>query len=115
METSNKGARILSFLEADRGTMPVERAKHNASSIARRVHAYALSLKAGIHRSRFGGSRVRILTVTTSESRCETIRNAVSGGRGIFLQNRGTPGFSRDTCLGPLWRSITDDLVSLLD
>ena len=43
LESGDKGERILCFLEADRGTMPVERAKHDASSIARKLHAYALT------------------------------------------------------------------------
>ncbi len=47
LEFGDKGERILCFLEGDRGTMPVERAKHDASSIARKLHAYALTWKAG--------------------------------------------------------------------
>lgn len=54
LEFAQTNERILYFLEADRGTMPVERAKQDASSIARKLHAYALTWKAGIHRSRFG-------------------------------------------------------------
>jgi DNA-binding Lrp family transcriptional regulator len=118
LEFGDKGERILCFLEADRGTMPVERAKHDASSIARKLYAYALTWKAGIHRSRFGTSRVRVLTVTTSESRCESIRtaaSAVSGGHGIFLQTHITSDFSTETCLSSVWRNTADELVSLLD
>ena len=116
LEFGDKGERILCFLEADRGTMPVARAKHDASSIARKLHAYALTWKAGIHRSRFGTSRLRVLTVTTSESRCENIRSAasaVSGGHGIFLQTK-TAGFSSETCLGPVWGNPANQSVSLL-
>ena len=89
MEFGDNRERILCFLEADRGTMPVERAKHDASSIARKLHAYALTWKAGIHRSRFGTSRVRVLTVTSGESRCENIRAVASSvriGSGLFVQ-----------------------------
>ena len=118
LELGDKGERILYFLEADRGTMPVERAKHHASSIARKLYAYTQTWKAGIHRSRFGASRIRVLTVTSSESRCRNIRaaaSAVSGGHGIFLQSHITVGFSSETCLGPIWRSTTNKLVSLMD
>jgi hypothetical protein len=45
LESGDKGGRILCFLEADRGTMPVERATHDGSSIARNLHAYALTWK----------------------------------------------------------------------
>jgi hypothetical protein len=117
LEFGDKRERILCFLEADRGTMPVERAKHDASSIARKLHAYALTWKAGIHRSRFGISRVRVLTVTTTETRCEHIRtaaSAASGGHGIFLQTHITSGFSPKTSLGSVWRSAKNEIVNLL-
>ena len=118
LEFGDKDERILCFLEADRGTMPVERGKHDTSSIARKLHAYALTWKAGIHRSRFATSRVRVLTVTTSERRSEHIRaaaSAVSGGYGIFLQTDIPSGFSPETCLSSVWRSIAHELVSLFD
>ena len=118
LEFGDKGERILCFLEADRGTMPVQRAKHQASSIARKLHAYALTWKTGIHRTRFGISRVRVLTVTTSESRSENIRSAastVSGGHGSFLQSHVTPDFSAKTCLGPAWRNLANEPTPLLD
>ena len=117
-EFADKRERILCFLEADRGTMPVERAQHDASSIARKLYAYAMTWKTGIHRSRFGISRVRVLTVTTSESRCESIRSAsfsVSGGHGIFLQSYIALGVATETYLDPVWRSITDARTSILD
>jgi DNA-binding Lrp family transcriptional regulator len=110
--------RILCFLEADRGTMPVERAKDGVSCIARKFRAYAQTWKAGIYRSRFGALRIRVLTVTTSESRCKNIRSAassVSGGHGIFLQTPITSKFAPETCLGTIWRDVADELVSLLD
>ena len=118
LQSDDSAERILCFLEADRGTMPVDRAKHDASSIARKLQAYALTWKAGIQRSRFGVSRMRVLTVTSSESRCQNIYSAassVSAGNGIFLQTAITSGFSSDTCLGPVWRSTANELVSLLD
>ena len=97
--------------------MPVERAKHDASSIARKLNAYALTWKTGIHRSRFGIPRVRVLTVTTSESRCENIRIAafaVTGGQGIFLQTHITSGVSSKACLGPVWRNAGGKFMPLL-
>lgn len=118
LEFGDKGERLLCFLEADRGTMPVKRVKHDASSIARKLHAYSQTWKADIHRSHFGISRVRVLTVTTSESRCENIRaaaSAVSGGNGIFLQTYIISGFSRENCLGSVWRTTGNELVSLMD
>lgn len=116
LESGDKSERILCFLEADRGTMPVERAKHDASSMARKLNAYSLTWRAGIHRSRFGTSRVRVLTVSSSEIRCENIRSvasAVSGGHGIFLQTHMASGFTSETCLCSVWRSTTNQRVSI--
>jgi hypothetical protein len=117
LESDDSGERILCFLEADRGTMPVTRAKHGASSIARKFDAYARTWKAGIHRTRFGVSRVRVLTVTSSESRCQSVLTAastVSLGNGIFLQTHISSGFSHETCLGSVWRDSGNRVVSLL-
>ncbi len=116
LESGDKGERILCFLEADRGTMPVERAKYDASSIARKLHAYSLTWKAGIHRSHFGTSRVRVLTVTSNESRCRNIctaATAVSAGRGIFLQTHIASGLRPEAYLGGVWRDPTNKLVRL--
>jgi len=64
LEFTKTKERILCFLEADRGTMPVERANHSGSSITRKLHAYGLTWTAGIHYSRFGVARVRVLIAT---------------------------------------------------
>jgi len=108
LESNDKGERILCFLEADRGTMPVERTKHNSSSIARKLHAYSVTWKNGIHSSRFGASRVRVIIVTSSENRCQRIRavsSSVSSGKGIFLQTCLTSGDLSDFCLGLIWKA----------
>ncbi len=118
LEFTETHERILCFLEADRGTMPVERTKFHASSITRKINAYAATWKAGVHRSRFGAARLRILTVTSSENRCDGIRSAAStvfAGHGVFLQTHIALGFSSETCLDRVWRSTANQLSSLLD
>lgn len=96
----------------------MDRVKYDASSITRKLHAYARTWQAGIHRSRFDISHLRVRTVTSSETRCENIRiatSAVSGGQGMFLQIHITSGFFPTTCLGSIWRNTADQLVSVLD
>ncbi len=88
LEFTETRERILCFLEADRGTMPVERAKHGTSSILRKLQAYAATWKAGIHRSRFATPRLRVLIVTSSAARADHIGAAASHlntGTGIFV------------------------------
>jgi DNA-binding Lrp family transcriptional regulator len=76
------------FLEADRSTMPVTRQNLSQSSFYRKMLAYEATWTQGIHRSRFGFHRFRVLTVTTSKERVKTMVNACSPlerGQGLFL------------------------------
>lgn len=80
--------RTLYFLEADRGTMPVQRAGLATSSFFRKLLAYEATWTQDVHRSRFGFSRMRVLTVTTSAQRLENLIAAaveLERGRGLFL------------------------------
>lgn len=118
LDLTGTSERILFFLEADRGTMPVERTKRDASSIARKLHAYAQTWNNGIHVTRFAVSRVRVLTVTLSKSRCDSVRraaSAVSSGHGLFLQTSLTSHFSSETALTRIWMNTSNNTVSLLD
>jgi hypothetical protein len=76
------------FLEADRGTMPVVRKSLSQSSFYRKLLAYEATRAQGLHRSQFGFHRFRVLTVTTSEARVESLVEACSqlkSGHGLFL------------------------------
>ncbi len=80
--------RILHFLEADRGTMPVQRTGLATSSFARKLLAYEATWTQDVHRWRFGFYRVRVLTVTTNAARAEHLRMAAANhpnGKGLFL------------------------------
>ena len=80
--------RTLCFLEADRGTMPVQRAGLATSSFARKLLAYEATWAQHIHRSRFDFPRMRVLTVTTSASRLQSLAAAAASlerGKGLFL------------------------------
>jgi DNA-binding Lrp family transcriptional regulator len=76
------------FLEADRGTMPIVRKNLAQSSFYRKLLAYEATWARGLHRSQFGFHRFRVLTVTTSATRVESLVKACSqlkGGHGLFL------------------------------
>ena len=80
--------RTLYFLEADRGTMPVQRAGLTTSSFARKLAAYEATWAQHIHRSRFDSPRMRVLTVTTSASRLQNLAAAAADlnrGKGLFF------------------------------
>ena len=81
-------ARSFFFLEVDRGTMPIMRKDFSQSSIYRKFLAYQKTWASAIHREQFGFHRFRVLTVTTSPGRAESMIRAcrtLERGRGLFL------------------------------
>lgn len=77
-------------LEADRGTMPVERSNGEQSSYLAKLIAYRKIIANGVFKRWWGVPNLFVLTVTTSETRLGTIEAAVSKiteGRGssVFL------------------------------
>ena len=82
------GDRRWFFLEADRATMPVKRQELAQSSCFRKLLAYEATWTQGLHRSRFGWARFRVLTLTSSAERVEHLAQAsreLARGRGLFL------------------------------
>ncbi len=80
--------RAYFFLEADRGTMPVTRRSLAQTSFARKLIAYEATWSQGIHEKHFGFHRFRVLTVTKSPERVESLVKAcahLSRGHGLFL------------------------------
>lgn len=82
------GKRAYFFLEADRGTMPVQRAGLAQSSFFRKMLAYSATWSQGLHRRKFGFHRFRVLTVTPSARRADHLAEAATqlpAGKGLFL------------------------------
>ena len=80
--------RAFFFLEADRATMPVIRRNLSQTSFFRKLLAYEAIWKQGLHHSRFGFHRFRVITVTSSRQRVESLVTACQGlerGHGLFL------------------------------
>lgn len=78
------------MLEIDRGTMPVVRKGTNRTSFARKLHTYYEGWKQKRHEEQLGIRQFRVLTVTTSPVRVQTMVAAVqalTGGAGsnVFL------------------------------
>ena len=74
--------RAYFFLEADRATMPIQRANVRQTSFFRKLTAYYETWKQGIHTEVYGIKNFRVLTVTSSPERVENLIRA----------NRGLPG-----------------------
>lgn len=85
---NGESKRAFFFLEADRGTMPVARSNLSQTSFYRKLLAYEATWSQGIHRKRFGFHRFRVLTVTKSSTRTQSLVDACSQlkrGNGLFL------------------------------
>ena len=66
------------FLEADRGTMPIERRDLRQSCIARKLKAYQATGASPFQRTRLGAERFIALTIASQKARAEHIEQAVS-------------------------------------
>ncbi len=74
-----KARRRAFFLaEVDRGTMPVERRDLRQTSILRKLLAYQGLWKTRLHQRHFGWRNFRVLVITTSKERADTMRTAMS-------------------------------------
>ena len=80
--------RVLCFLEADRATMPVARRTLSRSSFYRKLLAYEATWTQGVHQTRFGFPRFRVVTVTSSPQRVNSLVETcqrLERGQGLFL------------------------------
>ncbi len=87
LEFPDASQRKVFFLEADRGTMPVMRRTFSQTSFYRKLLAYEATWTQNLHH-RFGFHRFRVLTVTTSAARVQSMVQACSQlerGHGLFL------------------------------
>ena len=98
------GDRRLCFVEVDRATMPVRRRGLTQSSCFRKLLAYEATWTQNLHRARFGVSRFRVLTLTSSPERVAHLVAAARDlrrGRGLFLFGE-LAGFLADPLGAPL-------------
>ncbi len=73
-----KGEHHYFAVEIDRGSMPVERSFDSASSYGAKLPLYLTAFHSGLHSTFWGFKRFRILTVTPSERRIETMIKSAS-------------------------------------
>jgi hypothetical protein len=78
------------MLKIDRGTMPVVRRGKDRTRFARKIELYLDIWKGKVHTAQFGFQAMRVLTVTPSRTRVETMVEATHDltngkGSGLFL------------------------------
>jgi DNA-binding Lrp family transcriptional regulator len=111
--------RAYFFLEADRGTMPVERKTFDRTSFFRKLLAYHETWRQQIHTQHFGIKSFRVLTVTSSPERVRNIAAAASkatNGKALrlFLFADQASLIEADP-LALTWRDASSGLVRLTD
>jgi hypothetical protein len=109
--------RILYFVEADSGAMPVTRGTLAQSSFNRKFLAYTASWTQDIHRSRFGFQRFRVLTVTSSAERVKSLVEAcgqLERGQGLFLFTDHTTFSNHKGVLSLPWQSGRNGSIETL-
>jgi hypothetical protein len=118
--TSHNGMRERTwfFLEADRGTMPVMRRKLAQTSFYRKLLAYEATWTQSIHLSKFAFLRFRVLTITTSPARVQSLIGACSHlkrGHGLFLFSDQSILNNPNDILSAAWHTatpgVTDELL----
>ena len=112
--------RYYFFAEADRGTEPVNRSNRKQTSVARKLETYLAALHTGFHRTHFGIGNARILIVTTSQQRIQTMHDAlrdIAGNRdcSMFLFADHQQVRAALHLLAVQWRTAAGDFVSLID
>lgn len=111
--------RFRAFLvECDRGTMPVDRANLQQTSLKRKFLAYTAAKRAELHQRHFGWKAFRVLVITNSRERADnalaTIReNLHEHGRGLFLiADRGS--LTATDILTYPWRDARGQTLALI-
>jgi hypothetical protein len=104
-----EGQACFFVLEADRGTMPVMRKSLKQTSFYRKLLTYYHAWKQKRHSQTYGWKAFRVLTVTNSPERVETMMEAVNdmtAGRGSNLfYFVDFPALSRDGPLRVTWKT----------
>lgn len=109
--------RAYFFLEADRGTMPVVRKSLKQTSMFRKLLAYEATWRQGIHKTRFGFQRFRVLIVTTSAGRVASLAEACSklkSGHGLFLISDHEVITRSENILKVFWKNGKGETTPLL-
>ena len=120
IDFTDRRKRYFFFTEADRGTEPVVRTKQHSSSVARKFETYLAGFKIGLHRSRYNIGNLRVIVVTTSQARIDTMLKALAdiagtADRNMFLFADFDQVTNAQHLMAVPWRNGSGAVVSLLD
>lgn len=116
-DADGKQQRVLYFLEADRGTMPVIRKNLTQTSLYRKLLAYEATWAQNLHRTEFGFNRMRMLFVTKSAARVKSLVDVcgkLASGHGLFLFADQSILQQPESILTAVWQTARPDETSTL-
>ncbi len=93
------------FVEIDRGTVTGEATKWGKRDWGRKIKAYLEYYRSGMYQSRYATRDLRILTVTTGETRLSHLKAITEGegGKGRFWFSTFNRITGRDILTDPVW------------
>lgn len=111
------------FLEADRSNMPIVRSSFNKSSFLKKLMAYWYSQETGVINQVFGFKAPRVLTITLSQER---INSMIAANKEVDPRDKGLRMFyfakaknfdvdQAEKIFESLWLNGREELSSLLD
>lgn len=94
------------FLEIDRGTVTGEATKWENRDWSRKVLSYLTYYHSGQYEARYQTKSLRILTITTTEKRLATLKEATekAGGRSRFWFTTQEKATTADILTDPIWQ-----------
>ena len=116
LQSPTTGEQTFYFLEADGGTMPIRRRSLEQTSIWRKYLAYEATWSQGLHQSRFGAKRFRVLFVNESEERMKNLVNEcakLSKGKGLFLFTTAQALRESRNIYAHLWHTVSGKMETI--
>lgn len=93
------------FVEADRATMTAASARQQAHTWQHRIRAYQAYFASPLPEATYGTNRLRVLTVTTSQRRLESLKAATeaAGGRNRYWFTTEQALSGKTALTAPIW------------
>jgi hypothetical protein len=93
-------------VEIDRGTVTGESTKWENRDWSRKVLSYLTYYHSGQYQARYQTKSLRILTITTTEKRLATLKQATekAGGRSRFWFTTQDKATTEDILTAPIWQ-----------
>ena len=118
LAVQNPNARSNFVIEIDMGTMTIGKTNPRKAKFGRKLAAYWHAFQIDLHRTMWGFKSFRVLTVTTTDARVDTMRETareiVGKDTNLFAFTTFERMYSA-TAFSPIWRTTSGDTTALWD